>query len=112
MTGAAIAANPSCTPSLPPPRPSHPARPLARYATTNAAVKGRRRTRMSGRIQAQLSGIRVSSSRVGAFGVAASEPITFDVFFDYQCPFVYRAAGLIDAVQRSGRRDVEVRWRY
>jgi len=44
--------------------------------------------------------------------VARSEPITFDVFFDYLCPFVYRAAGLLDAVRRSGRRDVEVRWRY
>jgi len=44
--------------------------------------------------------------------VAASEPITFDVFFDYQCPFVYRAAGLIDAVRRSGRRAIDVRWRY
>lgn len=41
-----------------------------------------------------------------------TEPITFDVFFDYQCPFVYRAAGLLDAVQRSGGRDIEVRWRY
>lgn len=40
------------------------------------------------------------------------ETITFDVFFDYQCPYVYRAAGLLDAVQRSGDRDVDVRWRY
>lgn len=40
------------------------------------------------------------------------ETITFDVFFDYHCPYVYRAAGLLDAVQRSGDRDVEVRWRY
>jgi predicted DsbA family dithiol-disulfide isomerase len=43
--------------------------------------------------------------------VAVSEPITFEVFFDYQCPFVYRVAGLLDAVRRSGR-DVKVRWRY
>lgn len=41
-----------------------------------------------------------------------SEPITFDLFFDYQCPFVYRAARLLDAVQSSGLRDIEVRWRY
>ena len=67
---------------------------------------------MSGRIQAQLSGIRVSSSLVGAFGVAISEPITFDVYFDYLCPFVYRAAALIEAVQRSSRHDIDVRWRY
>jgi predicted DsbA family dithiol-disulfide isomerase len=44
--------------------------------------------------------------------VRLTEPITCDVFFDYQCPFVYRAAGLLDAVQRSGGRDIEVRWRY
>ncbi len=44
--------------------------------------------------------------------MTASAPIAFDVFFDYQCPFVYRAAGLIDAVRRSGRRDIDVRWRY
>lgn len=36
----------------------------------------------------------------------------FDVFFDYQCPFVYRAALLLDAVRRSGERDLDVRWRY
>jgi predicted DsbA family dithiol-disulfide isomerase len=35
----------------------------------------------------------------------------FEVFFDYSCPFVYRAAEVIDAVRRSGR-DVDVRWRY
>ncbi len=43
--------------------------------------------------------------------MAVPEPITFDVFFDYQCPFVYRVAGLLDAVRRSGR-EIEVRWRY
>jgi predicted DsbA family dithiol-disulfide isomerase len=64
---------------------------------------------MSGRIHAQLSGIRVNCKRVGVFGVTDS--IKFDVFFDYQCPFVYRAANLIDGVRRAGR-DVEVRWRY
>ena len=36
----------------------------------------------------------------------------FDVFFDYQCPFVYRAAEVIDAVRRSGARELDVRWRY
>ncbi len=44
--------------------------------------------------------------------MARSEPITFEVYFDYTCPYVYRAAGLLDAVRRSGRRDIEVRWRY
>lgn len=43
--------------------------------------------------------------------MAVREPIKFDVFFDYLCPFVYRLAGLIDSVRLSGR-DVDVRWRY
>src|SRR2546421_9907339 len=65
----------------------------------------------SGRIQAQLSGIRVSTTRVEGCGVAGAESITFDVFFDYQCPFVYRAAGLLDGVRRLGGRGIGVRWR-
>ena len=40
-----------------------------------------------------------------------TEPIKFDVFFDYLCPFVYRVANLIEGVRRSGR-DLDVRWRY
>ena len=44
--------------------------------------------------------------------MAVPESITFEVFFDYLCPFVYRVAGLIDAVQRSGRQNIDVRWRY
>ena len=44
--------------------------------------------------------------------MSVPEPITFEVFFDYLCPFVYRVAGLLDAVQRSGGRDIDVRWRY
>jgi len=43
--------------------------------------------------------------------VAGAEPIRFDVFFDYQCPYVYRASLLIDEVRRSGR-ELDVRWRY
>jgi len=42
---------------------------------------------------------------------AGAEPIRFDVFFDYQCPYVYRASLLIDEVRRSGR-ELDVRWRY
>src|SRR5919109_3709302 len=76
-----------------------------------ATVKGMSRTRMSGFIHDQLSGIRVSCKRVAVFCVTVGEPIKFDVFFDYQCPFVYRVAGLIDSVRRSGR-EVDVRWRY
>jgi predicted DsbA family dithiol-disulfide isomerase len=43
--------------------------------------------------------------------VTAPVPIAFDVFFDYQCPFVYRAAGLIASVRSTGR-PIDVRWRY
>jgi predicted DsbA family dithiol-disulfide isomerase len=66
---------------------------------------------MSVRIHTQLSGIRVRTSRVGVC-VVGGELIRFDVFFDYQCPFVYRMAGLIDAVRQTGERDLDVRWRY
>ena len=44
--------------------------------------------------------------------MGGGESIKFDVYFDYTCPFVYRAAGLVDAVRGSGVRDIEVRWRY
>lgn len=44
--------------------------------------------------------------------MAVSVPITFDLFFDYQCPFVYRAAGMVDAVRASGLRPLSVRWRF
>ncbi|HKW71581.1 MAG TPA: DsbA family protein [Candidatus Dormibacteraeota bacterium] len=40
-----------------------------------------------------------------------SERITFDVYFDYLCPYVYRLAELLDAVRASGR-DLDVGWRY
>ena len=36
----------------------------------------------------------------------------FDVYFDYLCPFVYRASVLLQNVRDSGERDLEVRWRY
>src|SRR5438874_5785237 len=77
----------------------------------NSTVKGSSRTAISGLIHAQLSGIRVSSTRVAVFGVAVADPIKLDVYFDYQCPFVYRMARLLDTVRRSGR-EVEVGWRY
>jgi predicted DsbA family dithiol-disulfide isomerase len=38
--------------------------------------------------------------------------IKFDVYFDYQCPFVYRMAGMLDEVRSSGERPIEVGWRY
>ena len=44
--------------------------------------------------------------------MTTSERITFDVYFDYLCPYVYRLAGLLEAVRESGRRDLEVGWRF
>ena len=35
-----------------------------------------------------------------------------DVFYDYRCPFVYRAAVLLENVRDSGERPLDVRWRY
>ena len=35
-----------------------------------------------------------------------------DVFYDYLCPFVYRASVLLQNVKDSGERPLEIRWRY
>ena len=37
---------------------------------------------------------------------------TFEIFYDYRCPFVYRASLLLQNVLDSGKRPLEVRWRY
>jgi predicted DsbA family dithiol-disulfide isomerase len=42
----------------------------------------------------------------------AAEVISCEVFFDYLCPFVYRMAVLLDAVRATGRRALEIDWRY
>src|SRR5215470_6594747 len=67
---------------------------------------------MSVRAQRQLSGIRVSTSCVRACVTGGGEPVRFDIFFDYSCPFVFRASRVIEAVQRSGARNIEARWRF
>ena len=36
----------------------------------------------------------------------------FDVFYDYLCPYVYRASVLLQHVQDSDHRPIEIRWRY
>jgi predicted DsbA family dithiol-disulfide isomerase len=36
----------------------------------------------------------------------------FDVFYDYLCPFVYRASVLLQNVVDSGERAIDIRWRY
>jgi predicted DsbA family dithiol-disulfide isomerase len=46
--------------------------------------------------------------RVGAL----VEPIEFDIFYDYGCPFVYRVAQMLETVARSGERPLKPAWRY
>src|SRR5579864_2491893 len=43
--------------------------------------------------------------------MADSGLIEFDVFYDYLCPYVYRASELIEGVSASGR-ELKVGWRY
>ncbi|HKB32989.1 MAG TPA: DsbA family protein [Candidatus Dormibacteraeota bacterium] len=40
------------------------------------------------------------------------EVIRFEVFYDYFCPFVYRASGLLQNVGRSSAFSLKVTWRY
>jgi len=45
----------------------------------------------------------VSATRVAALvGL-----IEFELFYDYNCPFVYRAAEMLESVRESGERQVE-----
>jgi predicted DsbA family dithiol-disulfide isomerase len=37
---------------------------------------------------------------------------TFELFYDYLCPFVYRASVLLQNVRDSGERTLDIRWRY
>jgi len=62
----------------------------------------------SGFIHRQLSGILVSATRVAG----SVDLIEFELFYDYLCPFVYRAAELLESVHESGGREVDVTWRY
>jgi predicted DsbA family dithiol-disulfide isomerase len=36
----------------------------------------------------------------------------FEVYYDYHCPFVYRASVLLAGVRGTGQRSLGVRWRY
>jgi predicted DsbA family dithiol-disulfide isomerase len=38
--------------------------------------------------------------------------IELEIFYDYNCPFVYRAAKMLEAVGASGQRQVSVNWRF
>lgn len=44
--------------------------------------------------------------------LAAAPARQFDVFYDYLCPFVYRASVLLQNVLESGERPLAIRWRY
>jgi predicted DsbA family dithiol-disulfide isomerase len=44
--------------------------------------------------------------------LAAAPAREFDVFYDYLCPFVYRASVLLQNVRDSGERELQIRWRY
>jgi predicted DsbA family dithiol-disulfide isomerase len=68
------------------------------------------RTSRSNRIHAQLSGISVLTKRVEASRVVEPEVIELEVFYDYFCPFVYRASVLLQNVGRA--RSLRVTWRY
>src|SRR5258706_3963212 len=59
-------------------------------------------------IHDELSGIAVISRRVAR----VVDVIELDLFYDYSCPFVYRMTKLIDAVGRSGQRNLKVNWRF
>src|ERR1700730_19122975 len=99
--GAPTAANPSCQPRLPNAKPSQGGRCHSTRAMTT--TKGRRRVRVSGHIHAQLSGIRVMMILIGAI-------MEFEVYYDYLCPFVYRASLLLAKV--GDERSLEIRWSY
>src|SRR6267142_2555837 len=76
-----------------------------------AAAKGPMRRSRSGRIHAQLWGISVLIRRVEA-GTVLGDPeiIDLEVFYDYSCPFVYRASVLLENAGRS--RKLSVTWSY
>jgi predicted DsbA family dithiol-disulfide isomerase len=44
--------------------------------------------------------------------LAAAEPLKLEIFYDYQCPFVYRAFTLLEAVRAADGHDIEVGWRF
>ena len=50
--------------------------------------------------------------RVAVFSVPDSDIIDFEVFYDYLCPFVYRASVLLQNLGESGEHSLQVRWRY
>jgi len=43
---------------------------------------------------------------------AGVDLIELDLFYDYNCPFVYRSVQMLEKVRASGERDVSVNWRF
>lgn len=52
------------------------------------------------------------TSRVERLSVVGSGVIRFEVFYDYFCPFVYRASVLLQNLGHAEARRVDVTWRY
>src|SRR6266581_9272694 len=105
--GAVAAPKISCASTRPNEKPDHDGRQTI-STNANAATMGRSRIARSGFIQRQLSGISVSATCVAAF----VDLIEFELFYDYNCPFVYRAAEMLESVRDSRERQVEIAWRY
>src|SRR3989442_15935532 len=94
--GAVTAPNRSCASRRPSESPVHEGR-QTNSTNPNAAIIGRRRIARSGFIQRQLSGIGVSATYVSAL-VGLIEVL---LFYDYNCRFVYGAAGRVGSVRDS-----------
>src|SRR5437764_5930053 len=103
--GAVTAPNVSCASRRPSERPVQDGRQTT-STNANAAAIGSSRTARSGFIQRQLSGISVSATRVAAL----VDLIEFELFYDYNCPFVYRAAEMLESVRDSRERQAEIVW--
>jgi predicted DsbA family dithiol-disulfide isomerase len=54
----------------------------------------------------------VPTKRVPLLGVVETDVIQFEVFYDYMCPFVYRASVLLQNVGQSPHPRLNVTWRY
>src|SRR5690349_22131279 len=97
----------TCARTSPAVRPIHLGRSTS-AAIRQAAVNGASRMARSRFIHAQLSGIAVSTRRVEL----EMDVIELDLFYDYNCPFVYRAAKTLEVVGDSGERALKINWRY
>src|SRR5258706_13212655 len=84
----------SCASTRPKERPDHEGRQTT-STNANAATIGSNRAARSGFIQRQLSGISVSATCVAPL----VDLIEFELFYDYNCPLVYIAAGMVESLR-------------